>query len=116
MQELTNKAALFAAIPRKRQDITIGEQSFAVYEMTVYDRLQFIEFAKSNGKNVPLCQAWLVQRCAPALADATPEEVVLNLKSEVLLAAYLAIQELSARDPALGKDAPATPEDGPKKQ
>lgn len=112
--EQIGKDELFAAAPRRKGEVPVAGKVLVVYEMTVYDRLQFLDFVKNNQANTTLCHAWLVQRCAPALQGMNFEQVMWNLSSELLLAAFSTIQDLSAREPGLGENPPA--EDGAEKK
>lgn len=112
--EQIGKEELFAAAPRRKGEVAVAGKALVVYEMTVYDRLQFLEFTKANQANTTLCHAWLVQRCAPVLQGMGFEQVMWNLSSELLLAAFITIQDLSAREAGLGEDMPA--EDGAEKK
>ena len=90
---IASKESLFKAAPRRSGVVDVGDESLEVVEMSVTDRIDFIDYAKESGDE--LAYAFLASRCCGVLEGSTPEEIKNSLDPIVLVSIGSKIMELS---------------------
>ena len=93
---IKDKEALFSAAPRKKAKVKIGDSYLEVVEMSVADRIAFVEFNKDADDD--LSYAFLISRCCPAMAGTDPEEIRKRLNPTALMDIGVKVMELSTAE------------------
>ena len=94
---IQSKEELFAAVPRKRGTIAIGNgQELELYEMTMRTRFEVQEFAKANPIiDAEELYALMLTRCCPVLHGVDPTEIRERMQPFVIVQAGMKIYQLS---------------------
>lgn len=88
-----NAAEFYALAPLKTKSVPHGTGEVCIRELTLPERLEFLEIARTGETNKSMC--YLLRKVIPALKDETDEAITAGVGTEPLAKLSSLIMELS---------------------